>query len=36
METYTEDEFDTVKARIVGGDKRQVVGVLGGGGSRGG
>ena len=27
METSPEDPFDTVKARIVGGDERQVVGV---------
>ena len=31
METFPEDLFDTVKARIVGGDERKVVGVLGGG-----
>ena len=28
METFPEDQFETVKARIVGGDERQVVGVL--------
>ena len=28
METFPEDPFDTVKARIVGGDERQVVGIL--------
>ena len=27
METFREDLFETVKARIVGGDERQVVGV---------
>ena len=27
METFPEDLFETVKARIVGGDERQVVGV---------
>ena len=27
METFPEDLFDTVKARIVGGDERQVVGI---------
>ena len=27
METFPEDPFETVKARIVGGDERQVVGV---------
>ena len=27
METFPEDLFDTEKARIVGGDERQVVGV---------
>ena len=31
METFPEDPFETVKARIVGGDERQVVGVLRGG-----
>ena len=30
METFPEDPFATVKARIVGGDERQVVGILGG------
>ena len=29
METFPEDPFETVKARIVGGDERHVVGVLG-------
>ena len=28
METFPEDPFETVKARIVGGDERQVVRVL--------
>ena len=32
METFPEDPFETVKARIVGGDERQVVRVMGGGG----
>ena len=32
METFPEDPFETVKARIVGGDKRQVVGVSRGAG----
>ena len=27
METFPEDPFETVKARIVGGDERQEVGV---------
>ena len=27
METFHENSFETVKARIVGGDERQVVGV---------
>ena len=27
METFPEDLFETVKAMIVGGDERQVVGV---------
>ena len=27
METFPEDPFETVKARIVGGDEKQVVGV---------
>ena len=27
METFPEDLFETVRARIVGGDERQVVGV---------
>ena len=27
METFPEDPFETVKARIVSGDERQVVGV---------
>ena len=27
METFPEDPFETLKARIVGGDERQVVGV---------
>ena len=27
METFPEDPFEMVKARIVGGDERQVVGV---------
>ena len=27
METFPEDPFEPVKARIVGGDERQVVGV---------
>ena len=30
MVTFPEDPFETVKARIVGGDKRHVVRVLGG------
>ena len=30
METFPEDPFETVKARIVGGDERQVVGSRGG------
>ena len=29
METFPEDPFETMKARIVGGDERQVVGVFG-------
>ena len=29
METFPEDPFETVKARIVSGDERQVIGVLG-------
>ena len=29
METFPEDPFETLKARIVNGDERQVVGVLG-------
>ena len=28
MEIFPEDPFETVKARIVSGDERQVVGVL--------
>ena len=32
METFPEDLFETVKARIVSGDERHVVGVLGRGG----
>ena len=35
METFPEDPFQMVKARIVGGDERQVVGVSGGGGGGG-
>ena len=27
METFPKDPFETMKARIVGGDERQVVGV---------
>ena len=27
METFPEDPFETVKARIVSGDERQVVGI---------
>ena len=27
METFPEDPFETVKARIVGGDEKQMVGV---------
>ena len=34
METFPEDPFETVKARIVGGDERQVVGVWRPGGVR--
>ena len=34
-ETFSKDPFETVKARIVSGDERQVVGVLGRGGWRG-
>ena len=34
LETFPEDPFETVKARIVDGDERQVVGVSGGGGVR--
>ena len=30
METFSEDPLKTVKVRIVGGDEREVVGVLGG------
>ena len=30
METFPENPFETVKARIVGGDERQVVRVSGG------
>ena len=30
METFPEDPFETMKARIVGGDERQVVGISGG------
>ena len=33
METFPEDPFETVKARIVSGDERQIV-VIGGGGVR--
>ena len=29
METFPKDPFQTVKARIVSGDERQVMGVLG-------
>ena len=29
METFPEDPFETVKASIVGGDERHVVGVWG-------
>ena len=29
MTTYSEDPFETVKARIISGDERQVVGVSG-------
>ena len=29
METFPEDPFATVKARIVGGDERKVVGISG-------
>ena len=32
METFPEDPFETVKARIVEGDERQVVGVSRGAG----
>ena len=32
METFPEDPYETVKARIVGGDERQVSGSRGGGG----
>ena len=32
METFPEDPFETVKARLVSGDERQVVRVLEGGG----
>ena len=32
METFPEDSFETVKARIVGGDERQVVGISRGAG----
>ena len=32
METFPKDPFETVKARIVGGDERQVVGARGGSG----
>ena len=32
METFPEDPSEMVKARIVGGDERQVVRVSGGGG----
>ena len=28
METFPEDLFETVKARVVSGDERQVMGVL--------
>ena len=34
METFPEDLFETLKTRIVGGDERQVVRGLGGGGVR--
>ena len=30
METFPEDPFETVKARIVSGDERQVVRIMGG------
>ena len=30
MEIFPKDRFETVKSRIVGGDERQVVGVMGG------
>ena len=36
METFPEDPFETVKARIVGGDERQVVRVSGWGRDAGG
>ena len=32
METFSEDPFETMKAGIVSGDERQVLGLLGGGG----
>ena len=35
METFPEESFETVKARIVCGDERQVVGVSGGGWQQG-
>ena len=34
METFPRDSFETVKTRIVSGDERQVMSVLGGGGER--
>ena len=36
METFPKDPFETVKAKIVSGDERQVMGVLWGRGGCGG
>ena len=33
MDTYAENLFETVKARIASGDERQVMGILGGRGA---
>ena len=30
METFSKDPFEMVKARIISGDERQVMGILGG------
>ena len=36
METFPKDLFETMKARIISGDERQVIGVLRGGWAGGG